>query len=240
MKLAAIFPVELTLHALVMHYELPFAVTVLVLTATVTVMAVWVVEPSAIRLLARWLHGPALRARERMHRAERLWRIRVRVRDEPGHLEALTKGLAQIGTNILTVHVHRMESDALDELIVATPPEVTDSTLRAAIGRAGGRDTRVWPASAMTLIDGQTKALTLAARVSCEPQELPLAVAELLGARYLGDGVPEDRTPPGEILRIDTGRGSTICCVRPGDPFTPAEIARAERLRDLATTPAHR
>src|SRR5450759_341247 len=70
-KLTAVFPVELFLHALAI---------------TTTVLVIWVVEPSAIRLLTRWLHAPAVHAQERLHEAESLWRIRVTLEDEPGSL----------------------------------------------------------------------------------------------------------------------------------------------------------
>ncbi|MEU6559365.1 amino acid-binding protein [Nocardia nova] len=239
MKLAAILPVELVLHMLVMYYELPFAVTVLILAVTATLIAGWVVEPSAIRLLSRWLHGPALRARDRVRHAAMLWRIRVRLRDRPGQLEALAGHLADIGANILTVHVHRVESGALDELIIATASDISGSDLRAAVSRSGGEEIRIWPATAMALIDGQNKALALAARVVADPDELPLAVAELLAAQYLSDGIVGG-IPPAEVLTMEVAPGDEICCVRPGEPFTPAEIARAHRLREVARSLVNR
>ncbi|WP_228808765.1 hypothetical protein [Nocardia farcinica] len=95
-----------------------YLLTVLTLTVTTTVLVIWVVEPSAMRLLGRWLHGPQLRVRDAVGRAPALWRIRVRLDDRPDRLEALTARLA----------------------------------------------------------------LGIAARVAADPDELPLALAELLGA----------------------------------------------------------
>ncbi|PPJ20169.1 hypothetical protein C5E44_00050 [Nocardia nova] len=64
-KLTAILPVEFTLHALVLHHHLPTAVAVSVLAVTTTVLVIWLIEPSAMRLLAPWMHAPALRSRDR-------------------------------------------------------------------------------------------------------------------------------------------------------------------------------
>ncbi|WP_308646264.1 hypothetical protein [Nocardia farcinica] len=147
-----------------------YLLTVLTLTVTTTVLVIWVVEPSAMRLLGRWLHGPQLRVRDAVGRAPALWRIRVRLDDRPGRLEALTARLA----------------------------------------------------------------LGIAARVAADPDELPLALAELLGARYLAPGA--DHGPPvaAEARLEVVDADATLCFVRPDEPFTPAETARAHRLCDLA------
>ncbi|MBF6522050.1 ACT domain-containing protein [Nocardia farcinica] len=233
-KLAAVFPVELCLHAVVIHLHPPYLLTVLTLTVTTTVLVIWVVEPSAMRLLGRWLHGPQLRVRDAVGRAPALWRVRVRLDDRPGRLEALTARLADHAVNILAVHVHRLESGVLDELVVSAPDGLTAQALTGAVRQAGGAGVRLWPASPLTLVDGQTKALGIAARVAADPDELPLALAELLGARYLAPGA--DHGPPVaaearlEVVHAD----ATLCFVRPDEPFTPAETARAHRLCDLA------
>ncbi len=157
-----------------------YLLTVLTLTVTTTVLVIWVVEPSAMRLLGRWLHGPQLRVRDAVGRAPALWRIRVRLDDRPGRLEALTARLADHAVNIRAVHVHRLESGVLDELVVSAPDGLTAQALTGAVRQAGGAGVRVWPASPLTLVDGQTKALGIAARVAADPDELPLALAELL------------------------------------------------------------
>ncbi|MFF2549618.1 amino acid-binding protein [Nocardia sp. NPDC058058] len=227
-KLAAVFPVELALHALVLHLEIPYLAAVAILTVTTTILVIWVVEPGAMRYLARWLHGPELSHRQRLDSAERLWRIRVRLDNKPGRLELLAKQLAYRHANILTVHVHHLEDGVLDELVVSTPTDVGPPRLTTAINRAGGTAVGIWPASALTLVDGQTRALGLAARVATDPEELPLVIAELLGAQYVSTVDPEF-APHGTILEI-----APMTFVRPEDPFTPAEIARAHRLADLA------
>ncbi|WP_157535302.1 amino acid-binding protein [Nocardia inohanensis] len=229
-KLAAVFPVELALHALVIHYELPYLLTVVLLTVTTTILVIWVVEPGAMRYFARWLHAPELRHRHRLDSAEQLWRIRVRVDNKPGRLELLAKHLADKRANILTVHVHHLEDGALDELVVSTPSDITPQRLANAVTRAGGTPVGIWPASALTLVDGQTKALGLAARIALDPGELPLVIAELLGAQYVPAADPE--SAPGTVLEITAAEPMTF--IRSGEPFTPAEIARAHRLTDLA------
>ncbi|WP_435593026.1 amino acid-binding protein [Nocardia sp. bgisy118] len=239
-KLAAVFPVELVLHALVIRLHPPYLVTVLLLTITTTILVIWVVEPSAMRFLGSWLHGPELRDRDRADRAPALWRIRVHVDDRPGQLEALAAHLADRDANILTVHVHHLESGVLDELVVATPVDVTPHALTTAVTKAGGVKVRVWPASALTLIDGQTKALAVAARVVADPDELPLAIAELLGARYLSSGTTEDEPAEGTMLELPNEPERPLSFLRADEPFTPAEIARAHRLHDLAHIVSHR
>ncbi|MCP9625049.1 amino acid-binding protein [Nocardia otitidiscaviarum] len=236
-KLAAVFPVELALHALVVHYHLPYLATVLVLTVTTTILVIWVVEPSAMRMLGSWLHGPELRHRDHVRRADYLWRIRVRIDDSPGRLESLAKHLANRRANILTVHVHHLENGVLDELVVSTPADVTTHTLETAVMRAGGTVVGIWPAPALALVDGQTKALTLATRLAADPDELPLVIAELLGAQYV-TSTSVSRTP-GVTLEIDTHPELPMTFVRAGEPFTPAEIARAHRLTDLALLVTH-
>lgn len=232
-KLAAVFPVELALHALVIHYELPYLATVLLLTITTTILVIWVVEPSAMRMLGAWLHGPELRHRDDFHRADQLWRIRVRIDDTPGRLELLAKQLANRRANILTVHVHHLENGVLDELVVATPSDVTSRALETAVSRAGGTTVGIWPAPALTLVDGQTRALTLAGRLATDPDELPLVIAELLGAQYISSPDSTDPTD-GVTLEIDEHPDLPMTFIRAGEPFTPAEIARAHRLTDLA------
>lgn len=231
-KLAAVFPVELALHALVIHYELPYLLTVTLLAVTTTILVIWVVEPGAMRYFARWLHGPELRHRRNLDSAERLWRIRVRVDNKPGRLEALAKHLADRRANILAVHVHHLEDGVLDELVVSTPADLTPQRLANAVTRSGGAPVGIWPASALTLVDGQTKALGLAARVALDPGELPLVIAELLGAQYVSAAEPSQA--PGTVLEIAVAELEPMTFVRSGEPFTPAEIARAHRLTDLA------
>ena len=106
----------------------------------------------------------------------------------------------------------------------------------------------------MALGDAQTRSLGLAARVAAEPQSLPEALAELLGAEIHAPGISVSRTAPagtppgahptpevleaaraaGTLLRLPTASGEPLLAHRPGEPFTPAESARAHRLAELA------
>ena len=239
-KLAAVFPVELLLHAVVVYYHLSYAVTVTLLTVTTTILVIWVVEPSAMRLLRVWLHAPAVRARGHLDEAAALWRIRVTVDDKPGALESLTHNLARLDANILTLRVHPLDRGSLDELVVATPEHVHAADLINGIEAGGGVDPHVWPTSALGLVDGQTKALTLAARVTANPGELPLAVAELLGAQVVTGRCSTTgarsgaQGPDRTTLRIPSPWGDLIVVSRPDEPFTPAESARAIRLAEVA------
>ncbi len=240
-KLFAVFPIEFALHGVVLWMHPPFLVGVSLLALSTTLLVIWVVEPAAMRLLRSWLHAPALRSHERLLSSAVLWRVRAVVEDRPGDLERLASELAHLGVNILSVHVHPLERGALDELVLATPGSLTVDTLVGAVRDAGGHDVQAWPTTALSLADGQARALGLAARVVTDPDELPWAVAELLGARLCDPSAYDDReapTPAPETpLVLPTRRAGTIVVQRPGEPFTPAERARAQALADLSVLP---
>ncbi|MFE5837506.1 amino acid-binding protein [Arthrobacter sp. NPDC056493] len=254
-NVAVMLPIELLVHALVVQTHLPYLAKVLVLTLTATVLVIWVAEPSAARILRRWLHAPALRHRRRLGTAPALWRARTVLRDEPGSLKRITRSLALLDTNILGIHVHPVRGGVMDEFVLSAPGEVSERQLLEALTDGGGRSAQVWPTTALAMADGQTKALSLAARIAATPGELPLAVAELLSARILDPGSesaghlgptdsgPTDRAQTndaGTVLKIPTAWHGPITFFRPGEPFTPAESARAHRLAELAEILAHR
>jgi len=244
-NVAVMLPIELLVHAAVVETHLPYLAKVLVLTLTATVLVIWVAEPSAARMLRRWLHAPALRHRSRLGAAPALWRARTVLRDRPGALQKLTQALAGLDTNILSIHVHHVPGGVLDEFVLAAPGEVGEAGLLRALREGGGREPQVWPTTALAMADGQTGALTLAARIAAHPAELPLAVAELLRARIVAQPGSDSRPPfqdpqDGTLLRIPTAWHGPISFVRPGEPFTPAESARAHRLAELAEILAYR
>jgi hypothetical protein len=162
--------------------------------------------------------------------------------------------LARLDTNILSIHVHPVAGGVLDEFVLSAPGELRDGELLRALRDGGGSEPQVWPTTALAMADGQTGALSLAARIAGNPEELPLAVAELLHARI--EPVPDTAPPEGDparegnakngtardgtVLRIPTAWHGPITFSRPGEPFTPAESARAHRLAELAEILAHR
>ncbi|MDQ1056215.1 hypothetical protein QFZ23_000116 [Arthrobacter globiformis] len=244
-NVAVMLPIELLVHALVVQTHLPYVAKVLVLTLTATVLVIWVAEPSAARILRRWLHAPALRHRRRLGTAPALWRARTVLRDEPGSLKRITRSLALLDTNILGIHVHPVRGGVMDEFVLSAPGGVSERQLLEALMDGGGRSTQVWPTTALAMADGQTKALSLATRIAAAPGELPLAVAELLSARILDPGSESARhggatNDAGTVLKIPTAWHGPITFFRPGEPFTPAESARAHRLAELAEILAHR
>ena len=248
-NVAVMLPIELLVHALVVQTHLPYVAKVLVLTLTATVLVIWVAEPSAARILRRWLHAPALRHRRHLGTAPALWRARTILRDEPGALKRITRSLALLDTNILGIHVHPVQGGVMDEFVLSAPGKVSERQLLEALTDGGGRNAQVWPTTALAMADGQTKALSLAARIAATPGELPLAVAELLSARILDPGSESARhgqtngtetNDAGTILKIPTAWHGPITFFRPGEPFTPAESARAHRLAELAEILAHR
>ncbi|SDL02625.1 amino acid-binding protein [Arthrobacter sp. ok362] len=253
-NVAVMLPIELLVHAAVVETHLPYVAKVLVLTMTATILVIWVAEPSAARMLRGWLHAPALRHRKRLVAAPALWRARTVLKDKPGSLQKLTQALAGLNTNILSIHVHPVAGGVLDELVLSAPGEVRETELLRALRAGGGADPHVWATTALAMADGQTGALSLAARIAASPEELPLAVAELLRARIepaadadtataerdlAGNGTPREGTGS-TFLRIPTAWHGPITFSRSGEPFTPAESARAHRLAELAEILAHR
>ena len=232
-KLLAIFPVEFALHALVLALHPSYVVSVTVLVIVTTALVIWVIEPSTMRLLRSWLHAPRTRPASGIGA---LWRIRVTIADRTGALERLTHQLAGLDANILGLHVHPVHDGVRDELVVSTPDITRPHSLLEAIEAAGGRDVHVWPTTTLALVDGQTKALNLSAQVVGDPSELPHAVAELLGAQLVTDRVALAGPLPadGTVLKIPSPWTGLFAFVRPGEPFTPAESARAHRLAQLA------
>jgi len=238
-KLTAVFPIELLLHAVVVYFHMSFVLTVTLLAVTTTVLVIWVVEPSAMRLLTRWLHAPTLHARKRLHGAESLWRVRATLHDRPGSLAAVTHGLAAVRATILERQVHGLADGVQDEIVLGAAEHVREEDLRDAIRRGGGVDVDVWRTTALALVDGQTKALTLAARVAVTPEELPLAVAELLEAQVVTDPQLIERSSARGaddqyILRIPSPSVGLYVFSRPDEPFTRAESCRANRLAQIA------
>ena len=243
-NVAVMLPIELLVHAAVVETHLPYLAKVLVLTLTATVLVIWVAEPSAARILRSWLHAPALRHRKRLNTAPALWRARTVLRDQPGSLQRLTQSLARLDTNILSIHIHPVAGGVLDEFVLSAPGHLGERELLEALRSGGGRHPHVWPTTALAMADGQTKALSLAARIAGNPDELPLAVAELLSARIVpvsAEGCQEFPASPdaGTVLKIPTAWHGPITFYRPGEPFTPAESARAHRLAELAEILAH-
>jgi hypothetical protein len=250
-NIAVMLPIELLVHAAVVETHLPYLAKVLLLTVTATVLVIWVAEPSAAKVLRRWLHAPALRQRKKLHAAPALWRARTLLRDQPGSLQKITQSLARTDTNILSIHVHPMEAPGrqgtevaqivLDEFVLSAPGDVTEQELLKALDDGGGRESHVWPTTALAMADGQTKALSLATRIAGNPNELPHAVAELLSAKVVPND-PENPAPEAsagvgrstDILKIPTAWHGPLVFSRPGEPFTPAESARAHRLAELA------
>jgi hypothetical protein len=182
-KLAAVFPLELALHATVILLHPHYLVSVTAMAVSATLLVVWIIEPAAMKILRSWLHAPAMVAHGQAEAAPALWRLRAVIPDRPGALDRLTHELAQQGANILSVRVHPLAEGVLDEFVLASSVQFTPDSLIAGAERAGARRAHVWPTTALALADGQTRALTLATRVVAEPLELGLAAAELLGAQ---------------------------------------------------------
>ncbi|MET1043068.1 MAG: ACT domain-containing protein [Microbacteriaceae bacterium] len=233
--MATILPIELLVHALVVGTHLPFLIKVAVLAITATLLVIWVAEPSVKRLLRGWLHAPALRRRRRLDDSPALWRVRTTIPDTPGALQRMTRVLSRADINILSIHSHLVDGGALDEFVLEAPEAMTEQDLLDELESGGGRDCGVWSTTALALADGQTRVLSIAARIAGDSGELPLAIAEMLGAKVSDGstvGVPDaaDRT----LLKVPRTDGGAMIFSRPGEAFTLAESARAHRLAELA------
>lgn len=234
-NVAVMLPIELVVHAAVVNTELPYVQKVLVLTLTATALVIWVAEPSVRRALRGWLHAPALSHRRRLHATAALWRIRAVIDDGPRAQAKLARGVAGLKADILGLQRHAAPDGVLAELIVAAPEYATQTELLAAVGASGGREVSAWPTTALALADGQTKALSLAVRVAENPDELQLAVAEMLGAELVPDhGRVNPVAGAATLLKIPSPLLGPLVFSRPQAPFTEAESARAHRLAELA------
>ncbi|WP_258804130.1 amino acid-binding protein [Pseudarthrobacter sp. NS4] len=226
-------PIELAVHAAVMNTGMPYLHKVLVLTLTATVLVIWVAEPSVRRALRDWLHAPSLHRRRELHTVSALWRIRATTEDGPVAQWALRRALERAHVDVIDFQRHGHPGGVLVELVVAAPETLGQEDLLAAAGSGSGRNVLAWRTTALAVADGQTKALSLAVRVAGNPDELQLAVAELLGA----EPVPhkDSRVPvAANILKIPSPGGAPLFYRRQDAPFTQAESARAHRLAELA------
>ena len=264
-QLAVILPLDFALNAVVGSIRVPFAVSVAVLTILGTLLSILIAEPTAMRLFRGWLHAPALHRRHHLHSVPALWRARATLEDQPGSLRRVADQLARLGVNVLAIEMHPMDdARVVDEFVLSAPGSVSGEHIVGSLVNAGATTPLVWPTTAVALQDGQTHALTLAARVVDDPSELPHALAELLRARVAVEPCPQAvgtatgsthaLPDAGEAARPAPGSGPSagrdttervsdlrletrvgvITISRPGEPFTSAEAARAEHLAALA------
>lgn len=232
-NVAVMLPIELAVHALVIGTELSYFLKVVVLAVTATALVIWIAEPSVMHLLRSWLHASALRHRNRLADAPALWRARVILADRPGALDRITHKLAGLNVNILAIHVHAVSTGCLDELVLSAPGELIKRDLLDALSGPGNEVVGIWPTTPLALVDGQTRALGLATRIAGDPDELPGSIAEMLGAHI----VPHHQrgmTEGPDVLKVPTAWTGPLIVRREGNPFTPAESARAHRLAELA------
>jgi len=117
--------------------------------------------------------------------AVKLWNIRATVDDVPGRLAILAASLARRAINILSVQVHLTSDGPVDELLVAASPVLSEGDLTSAVVGGGGRAPRVTPADAHALVDGPTRALSLATRLLRTPDDLASVLSSLLPAAQL-------------------------------------------------------
>lgn len=238
-NVAIMVPIELGANVVAVSADLPFVLKILVMTAVTSGLAIWVAEPSVMKLMRGWLHRPALRRRRHLHEAPALWRVRTGVEDRPGALEHLAGALSRAGVNILNIQVYPGEGRVVDELVVSSPEEVAFDDLADAVRAGGGRETRIWPTTAFALVDPVTHALSLALRVVADPEELATAAAELLRAGILAPDEQLSSRESATVVKILSAHTGVHILSRPGEPFSPVERVRASRLAELAELALH-
>ncbi|MGN6405777.1 ACT domain-containing protein [Sinomonas sp.] len=231
----AMLPIELAVHAAVVGTGWPLLLKVLLLAATATALVIWVAEPGVRHLLRSWLHAPALRRRRALEVAPALWRARVTLPDTPGALERLSRALAKLEVNVLSIQSQPVTGGVVDALVLSAPGGLTDDDLLDAMATGGGAAPKVWTTTPLALVDAPTLALSLATRVVANPAELPYAAAELLGAErgFAHHPVDPAAVARGTVLKVP-GSPEPLVLLRPDEPFTPADVARVSRLAELA------
>ncbi|WP_020622632.1 ACT domain-containing protein [Pseudonocardia sp. ICBG1142] len=163
-----------------------------------------------------------------------LYRVRVRLPDEPGALARLTAALAAVDCNILALSVHGQDAHSVvDELLVSGPCSVGELSVAICDAVTGG-GVMVLPADPHDLVDPPTRALDLVAagRTAAD------GVAALLGAASVRTPGPDDPGARDEHdIELCAADGTRIVARRAA-PFTVTEVARAEAfLRAVATRP---
>ncbi|MET4639061.1 amino acid-binding protein [Mycetocola sp. 2940] len=237
-NIATVLPIELAVHAVVLQTALPYLAKVSVLALSATALVIWVAEPSVQRVLRTWLHAGAVTRHRRLHSFDALWRARLVVPDRPGALEQISGSLARLDVNILSVQTEQLRNGVLDEFVLGAPDGVSGQALSLALEDAGASRVVVVPTTPVALTDGPSRALSMATRVVGDSSELPAVLAELLAAEQV-----ENRLSPAELresladgtlLKVPSVRYGALLFRRAGDPFTPAESGRANRLAELA------
>jgi hypothetical protein len=154
--------------------------------------------------------------------------------DRPGALDRITHRLARLNVNILGIHVHPMSGGSLDELVLSVPGELTEQDLLEALASSGNRVIGAWPTTPLALADGQTRALSIATRIAQNPEELCASIAEMLRADLIPPHQHATAPTGSSCLKVPTAWKGPLMFRRDGEPFTPAESARAHRLAELA------
>ncbi|MFD0490017.1 ACT domain-containing protein [Saccharopolyspora spinosporotrichia] len=158
-------------------------------------------------------------------RSRRLWRLRASVTDSPGRLARLAAGLAALGGNIRTVHVHPTVDGAVDEVLLHVPARVTEAELIAAVAGAGGRDATATQADVRELDDVPTRTLNLAKDLVNGRSELVRVLRGVLGD--IGVQWQEDALAPGAeglggtTIRLAAPGGERSCWSAPAAPSRP-------------------
>ena len=147
-----------------------------------------------------------------MDTTPKTWRLRVELDDSPGALARVTIRLADQDCNVLALSVIPVPGGVLDELVVQAAPGLLPADLLDAVRAEGGRCVGITAADLRDLVDAPTAALRAAALALRDPNAI------------------------GEALRTVMGADSVTITPAEPEATSPAEDARPDHHREVAST----
>ncbi|WP_208401021.1 GNAT family N-acetyltransferase [Amycolatopsis viridis] len=166
-----------------------------------------------------------------------VWRVRIRMDDDPGTLARVAVRLAGLGCNILGLAVLPVPGGVLDELVVRPASGLSRERLVEAIQAEGCECACRTDADVRELVDGPAATLTAAGRAVDDPARQAEVLCEVLAADLV-TAVPLAEANPARVegghrvvFAVD-GR-TALVARRRWAPFVQLEVARAEALLRL-------
>jgi GNAT superfamily N-acetyltransferase len=154
--------------------------------------------------------------------------------------------LAHLDCNVLSVSVLPIPKGVVDDLVIATPPEVLPADLINVIRAEGGRCLGITATDLTELVDNATDALRAAANAIATPGSVLDALRAVLDADAV---TPIDTEPGGGTATTDAADAGDptghrvrlilntqeVLVQRAWAPFTDVELARARGLAEVLT-----
>jgi GNAT superfamily N-acetyltransferase len=160
------------------------------------------------------------------HKAATLtWRLRVALDDRPGTLARVAVRLAHLDCNVLAVSVLPVPKGVVDDLVIATPPDVLPADLISLVRAEGGRCIGITATDLTELVDTTTDALRAAANALATPGSVLEALRAVLDADTVTAIDTEADVGTGAIdIESDVGTAA-IDAANAADAASPDRIA---------------